>query len=151
MEHLKSLLSSPQRSQLTLFEINRLNLGDLDNTYKVEEDIQRTMLLGMFLLAKIMVVKLLLKTANNGFGVSLSLVQKRNLKLFGSILYHSLHSLVVKSVKVKRKDFRSDDDVVSKGLFDKYSLRKMLSDPLLENSLEQTLVEWINRIMYLMQ
>jgi hypothetical protein len=44
----------------------------------------------MFLIGRVLVLKLLLDPANANLGVQLNDVQKSNLKLFGSYLYYAL-------------------------------------------------------------
>ena len=48
------------------------------------------------------------------------------MKIFASVLHHTFLKFVKSSIKVKRTDFRSDSDVISEALYEKYIIEKYL-------------------------
>lgn len=50
------------------------------------------------------------------------------MKIFASVLYSTFMSFVLKSVKVKKMDFRSDSDFLSKALYEKHHVQDGLLD-----------------------
>ena len=60
----------------------------------------------------------------------------RNLKIFASILYHSFYGFVIRSILIKKTDFRSDSDFISKALYDKSILNKSFLDNQKDHEIE---------------
>ena len=66
-------------------------------------------------------------------------------------MYSSFQSFIIRSIKVKRTDFRNDSDLISSALYDKYLMDKYLMDLPKKHELEQSILEFISKIIYKMQ
>eukprot|EP00347_Sterkiella_histriomuscorum_P014830 403359365 len=151
IEYIRLIVDQPLKEELSLMEQNRLLLDPESSQYYVNDKIEQTMLIGMFILGQIMTLKIFLKPQESGLGFAPSKVMRRNLKIFATVIYNTFASFIVKSIKVKRTDSRSDSDNISKALFDKYLIERYLMDIYKQNDLEQSMIGFITKVIYKMQ
>lgn len=112
------------------------------------ETVEQTMLLAMFLVARMLIVKLFLFPHENGIGANLSQIQRRNLKLFGSVLYNSVLNFCKFTVPLKRTNFRSDDDLVSHSLYSKAMIERSLVSSKMAVEVQNSLFKWLTSLLY---
>ena len=66
------------------------------------------------------------------------------------MLYHTFVAFVKRSIKVKRGDFRSDSDLYSEALYDKYIIDKYIlqMDPQRTNDIEQITLDFLTKVLF---
>ncbi|CDW72192.1 UNKNOWN [Stylonychia lemnae] len=174
LKQLNLILNSPKKDELSLMEWNRLEANETSSTAIVKQEftikiqsflsqqdkLEMTMLIGMYVIGRILTIKLFLKPNDSGLGILASgtlrkyfcarfnIFDYRNLKIFATVMYSTFQSFIIRSIKVKRTDFRNDSDMISKALFDKYLMDKYLMDLPKKNELEQSMIEMISKIIY---
>ena len=106
----------------------------------------------MFVIAKFFILKHVLSSEVYDFGIEFDDLQKKNLKLLSTVLYHQgLRSILNESVQLKTTNFHTDSDGgLTKLLYDAQLTRSScfgLNLVELESQLETSLTKWLSKIL----
>ncbi|CAI2363281.1 unnamed protein product [Moneuplotes crassus] len=135
----------------TDFELARVKISKSRELCEVKEW-QKKMILAMFIIGKIFVINIIINNDTKGtskmFSSKPNDIQKKNLKIIGSIIYYKLLEYLRNNTKIISDEKASpEDDVISESLIPYKHLKPLVDDKLWSEYISGIFHTWLTQLI----